>query len=600
MSALTSIKAKIPHRYAIRNDICFCWSLWLQPSPSRSDGAINRKMAKNLILAGFMGVGKTSVGQIVASRLGYAFIDTDVEIEKREGMTIPEIFAQKGEPYFRACEQALAEELAQRQSIVISTGGGLIINEACRNTLLSTGIGICLTATPEVILMRVGPDAAARRPMLRGDDPRARITTLLKERAPVYAQLHYQIDTSAISQSEAATRSIQVYAAEQQRITVKHPNGQYDIVLGYSTLQGMGHVLHGRGWGPQVAVVTDTTVAALYAEQVKEVLCAAGFSAFVHAMPAGEGAKHLGSVETMYRVFAEHGMERSSVVLALGGGVVGDVAGFAAATYLRGVPFVQVPTTLLAMADSSIGGKTGVDTDFGKNLVGAFKQPELVVIDLDCLNTLPVIEISCGMAEIIKAGLIKGGDVWERMMRGWEGWEGSESSEPHKPYKPSNLTNLTNLSNLQTLLTDAIELKREVVEEDPYEKGRRALLNLGHTFGHGIETWSKFAIKHGQAVSLGMVCALRTSQTLGLCSGELVEQTLGVLERAGLPISMSAFPELASHYDVDTIWNIMQSDKKKKGGKVRFVLIKAPGECFVSDNVDETLAKRGLQDLESS
>ncbi len=544
-------------------------------------------MAKNLILAGFMGVGKTSVGQIVAHRLGYGFVDTDVEIEKREAMTIPEVFAQKGEPYFRACERALAEELAQRESTVVSTGGGLIVNDACRNTLLNTGIGICLTATPDVILLRVGPDAAARRPMLRGDDPRVRIGALLRERAPAYAQLHYQIDTSTISQSEAATQVIQAYTAEQQRITVKHPTGQYAIVLGRGTLQSLGYMLRGRGWGPQVAIVTDTNVAPLYAEQVKTVLDVAGFAAFVHAMPAGEGAKHLGSVEAMYRAFAEHGMERSSVVLALGGGVVGDVAGFAAATYLRGVPFVQVPTTLLAMADSSIGGKTGVDTDFGKNLVGAFKQPELVVIDFECLSSLPAVELSCGLAEIIKAGLIKGGDVWGRM---FAEFESVASSERYKH---------VNLPNLQTLLVDAIELKREVVEEDPYEKGRRALLNLGHTFGHGIEAWSQFAIKHGQAVSLGMVCALRTSHALGLCDANLFEDAMTLLQSAGLPIDLSGFPKLAGRYDVDAIWTIMQSDKKKKGGKVRFVLINKPGECFVSDDVDEALAKESLRGLGS-
>ena len=555
-------------------------------------------MAKNLILAGFMGVGKTSVGQIVAHKLGYAFVDTDSEIERREGMSIPDVFAQKGEPYFRACERSVAEEIAQRSDTVVSTGGGLIVNDACRNTLLSTGIGVCLTATPDVILHRVGPDAAARRPMLQGGNPRERVVALLKERAPAYAQLHYQVDTNAQGQAEVAIRVVRLYLAETHRIEVQHPNGHYDIVMGNGMLQSLGALLCGRSWGPQVAVVTDHNVAPKYADRVHRVLCEAGFDTFIHVMPTGEGAKHLGSVEAMYRAFAEHNMERSSVVLALGGGVVGDTAGFAAATYLRGVPFVQVPTTLLAMADSSIGGKTGVDTDFGKNLVGAFKQPELVVIDLDCLNTLPPVEVSCGLAEIIKAGLIKGGDVWERMLAGLGGSEGSEGYKSSQPYKPSNITNFRNLPSLQTILIDAIYLKREVVEEDPYEKGRRALLNLGHTFGHGIEAWSEFAIKHGQAVSLGMVCALRTSHTLGLCDANLIEDTMALLHTTGLPTDLTAFPELAHRYDVDAIWNIMQSDKKKKDGKIRFVLIRKPGDCFVSNDVDEVLAKKSLRSLE--
>jgi 3-dehydroquinate synthetase len=234
-----------------------------------------------------------------------------------------------------------------------------------------------------------------------------------------------------------------------------------------------------------------------------------------------------------------------------------------------------VPTSLLAMVDSSIGGKTGVDAPFGKNMVGAFKQPDLVVIDTACLATLPQAELSNGFAEIIKAALIKGGVFWNELCAGTWQW--------------------TNRTFELTHLTRAIELKREIVEEDPFERGRRALLNLGHTFGHGIEFWSHFKIAHGQAVALGMICAVRASIALGLCDPALEEQLIAQLKRAGLPIHMKQ--TRAGKLDVDATWKLMQNDKKKKEGKVRFVLIRAPGDCFVSDQVDEALAKRVLATL---
>jgi 3-dehydroquinate synthetase len=196
------------------------------------------------------------------------------------------------------------------------------------------------------------------------------------------------------------------------------------------------------------------------------------------------------------------------------------------------------------------------------------------------LQTLPDVEVRCGLAEIVKAGLIKGGEMWTEM-RDWRLEIGSH------------------LQSLISNLSNAIHLKREVVEEDPYEKGRRALLNLGHTFGHGIEAWSQFEIKHGEAVALGMVCALRASQRLGLCDGALVEDVLDVLQRVGLPIDLSAFPQLPA-FDVDAVWRMMQSDKKKAGGALRFILIKKPGECLISNDVTEGLAKEMLNTLQMS
>jgi shikimate kinase / 3-dehydroquinate synthase len=537
--------------------------------------------SKPLILAGFMGTGKSTVGQLCARQLGYEFIDADVEIVRREGMSIPQVFEHKGEAYFRALEAALVAELIQREQVVIATGGGMIVDEANRRALLRAGVCVGLTASPGAILSRVD---AATRPMLRTstgtqEAVSQRVAALLKARAPAYRELHYTLDTTVHSPEETAAHVLAIYRAEQARIAVKVPAnsdhvGHYDILFGEGVIDQLGSAMAGRGWTAPFAIVSDDTVAPLHAERVRQALGRAGIDAFIHSLRPGESHKTLQSVEDIYRACSQHGLERSSAIVAVGGGVVGDVAGFAAATYLRGVPFVQAPTSLLAMADSSIGGKVGVDTSFGKNLVGAFKQPEMVAIDTGCLRTLPMVELRCGYAEIVKAALISGGDAYRRVIA---------SAQQHFVAGQSN-------EWVIAPLRDAIELKRQVVEEDPYEKGRRALLNLGHTFGHGLETWSHFAVKHGEGVSLGMVCAVRLSHMLGLCSGDLAEEVTGLLADAGLPVSLPGV-------DADAVWQLMQSDKKKQAGKLRFIVPRAPGDVFITSSVTEAQARQALASL---
>jgi len=538
---------------------------------------------RNLILAGFMGSGKSTVGRLCAQQLGMGFIDTDEEIARREGMSIPEIFARCGEAYFRACERRLADALRAQRGCVIATGGGMIADDEVRATLLASGTAVCLTASPEVIVQRVGGESAAQaRPMLRGGDVASRVVQLLRERAPKYAQLHYHVDTSQRSPSQVADLVCELYVREQARIPVVIPaaGARYDVVIGDGVLDALGFMLAGRGWSSPVAVVTDAIVGEYVAVRALRALERAGLEAFLHVVPPGEANKTLASVEAMYRAFSAHGMERTSPVIALGGGVVGDVAGFAAATFLRGVPLVQVPTTLLAMADASIGGKVGVDTDFGKNLVGAFKQPELVVADVGLLETLPARERRAGLAEIIKAGLLSGGERYDRLRR-------FVLQGPHGG------------PTISDILADAIHLKRAIVQADPFERDQRALLNLGHTFGHGIEAWSGFRLRHGEAVSLGLVCAVRLSHAMGFCDAALVEEVVGLLRAAGLPTSLAEVRDVLADcaFDEAHIWGYMMSDKKKRAGKLRFVLLRAAGDAFVCDQVDEHLARQALRSI---
>lgn len=539
-------------------------------------------MSRTIALAGFMGTGKTTIGAALAARLGLTFVDADVELERREGRSIPEIFAVEGEPYFRARERELLQELSQRDDIVLATGGGMVVNPENRRLLLERCICVGLHASADVILERVGGEAAAQtRPMLRGGDVRARIIELLAARAPAYADLHYRVDTADRAPDEIAEQIAAIARAEARRIPVAIPPAyRYDIVMGDGVLDHLGALISQRGWSGPAAIVTDDVVGPLFAETAQASLHRAGIAASVVTMTHGEQNKTLASVEQMYRTFSERGMDRQSAVVALGGGVLGDTAGFAAATYLRGVPFVQAPTTLLAMADSSIGGKVGVDTPFGKNLVGAFKQPDLVAMDTRFLRTLPAVEIQCGLAEIIKAALIQGGDDYEAVR---------ELRDAHGSVAVDD--------RLLRVLVNAIHLKRSVVQEDPEERGRRSLLNLGHTFGHGIEAYSGLRLKHGYAVALGMVCALRLSKTMCLCENALEGEVVDILRGAGLPTCVRDVQDLLPGWDVDEIWRLMQSDKKKKAGRLRFILLSRPGDVFVRSDVADADARAALASL---
>jgi 3-dehydroquinate synthase len=320
-----------------------------------------------------------------------------------------------------------------------------------------------------------------------------------------------------------------------------------------------------QGLRGRVALVTNPTVGDLYASAVVVSLREVGFEPFICQVPDGEAYKTLDTVRSLYDQFIEGGLDRYGAVLALGGGVIGDMAGFAAATYMRGVPLVQLPTTLLAMVDASIGGKVAVDHPRGKNLIGAFKQPELVVIDPLALKTLDEAEMRSGWAEVIKAGVIGSANLFERL-----------EERGDKP--------------LLSIITEAVRVKVAIVEEDPYESGRRAVLNLGHTFGHALEVLSGFTLRHGEAVSVGMVAATRTAVALGLCDKMVEGRLAALLQRFGLPTHCEG-------YKPREIWEAMATDKKKRGKKLRFVLPRAIGQVVVTDQVSESTVLEVLEEL---
>jgi shikimate kinase/3-dehydroquinate synthase len=518
---------------------------------------------RNIVLTGFMGTGKSAVGRVVARRLGWEFIDMDNAIVLRAGKPIPRIFADYGESAFRAMESDMCADLSVQERMVIATGGGALINAENRRTMMRSGTVVCLNAAPDEILRRVGGDDG--RPLLNVPDPRARIVELLDVRRAAYQSIPWQIDTSALSVDEVAEQVMAL--ADVITLPVRHPSGEYPIHIGDAILPRVGDALRAAGVsaGATIAVVSNDVVAPLCAEQVIEPLQAAGFSPFTCIIPDGEQYKTLDTIRGLYDQFLAGDLDRSGAVLALGGGVTGDIAGFAAASFMRGVPFAQVPTTLLAMTDASVGGKTGVDLDQGKNLVGAFKQPEMVFIDLAVLETLHDEEIRCGMAELIKHAVIGAPGLFDEL---------EASREP--------------ITAAQ--LARSIQVKVDVVEQDPYEGGRRAVLNLGHTTAHGLERVSDYEMGHGEAVSIGMVAAARIATTIGLAESVLAERIEAMLAAWGLPTTCPP-------YDANAVWDAMAHDKKKRGKVLRWVLPREIGAVDVVEDVPPEVVRSVLSEL---
>ncbi|HMR63787.1 MAG TPA: 3-dehydroquinate synthase, partial [Anaerolineae bacterium] len=352
-------------------------------------------------------------------------------------------------------------------------------------------------------------------------------------------------------------------------ITVTHPSGSYPIYLGQDLLGQTGQFLAELGFGGRCAVVTNEVVGPLHAEPLLVSLREAGFDPICLHLPDGEQFKTLETVASLYPPLVEAKLDRRSPIIALGGGVLGDTVGYAAASFLRGVPLIQIPTTLLAMVDSSVGGKTGVDLPQGKNLVGAFKQPEIVVVDPGVLETLPLEEFRAGLAEVIKHGVIDEPAMFARLEAGSKGQGVGRTAV-------SAYASLSADYSLTDLLYDAINVKVRVVQEDPFEKGRRAVLNLGHTFGHAFEQLSHYQIRHGEGVAMGLACAARLAQRLNLCPPESAARIIRLLAQTGLPTDPPAYPPA-------DVLATMMTDKKRQGNTLRFILPRAIGDVDIFD-----------------
>ncbi len=333
----------------------------------------------------------------------------------------------------------------------------------------------------------------------------------------------------------------------------------YDVRVISDGLPGLGCALQQRGLHGPIGVVSDENVAPLYAEQVAQGLESCGYEVAVIVMPAGEAHKNLATLQQIWGELLAAGIERRSTIVALGGGVVGDLAGFAAASLLRGVRWVVAPTSLVAMVDASLGGKTGADLPQGKNLIGAFHPPSLVLADPSALTTLPEAEARSGLAEVVKHGLIDDPSLFELCAAGWAALQ----------------------HDWEAVVRRAMAVKIRIIEADPFEGGMRAALNLGHTVGHALEKASGYRLRHGEAIAIGLVAEARLAERLGLADPDLGDTVAQVLRDLGLPT------EIPTSLDREVIFDAMRVDKKKHRGGIRFALPRRIGQVQVGVPVDD-------------
>jgi shikimate kinase/3-dehydroquinate synthase len=530
-------------------------SYWLRrrasPSsvPDRPGYAVIVKGALDpaLVFIGFMAAGKSRAAR-AAGVAGLETLDTDLALEAELGMPVGDFFDRHGEAEFRRRETALAVAALERaHGSAIALGGGAVLSEAVR-AALARHVCVWIKPPPEELWRRAEGSA---RPLAR---ERGTFERLYREREPLYRELADAVLLSADAVPRALD-SLRALADTRpgRLIWAESASGDYPAWVGEGMLSRAPWPAPGGRF-----CVTDSTVAGLYRDSVEPL------SALIAVEP-GEQAKTLAGAERVLRELARAGMSRRDHVVALGGGVIGDLAGFCAATYQRGVAVVQVPTTLLAQVDSAYGGKTGVDLPEAKNYVGAYHLPAGVIADTATLRSLPREELAAGFVELLKTALIAGGETWRR----------ARSLDPKDP------------EGFTDAVFDCAVTKVEVVAADERDAGRRAILNLGHTVGHAIEAASGYArYRHGEAVGLGLLAALRLS-----AAEDLRAELAAILERHGLPTGLEEEPS------TEAILEALERDKKRGARGVEFVLLERPGTPLVGQPLDPASVRSAVEEL---
>ena len=537
---------------------------------------------RSLVLVGMMGAGKSSVGKRLATKLSLPFVDADEEIEAGARMTIPEIFEKFGEPYFRDGERRVIARLLESGPCVLATGGGAYMNPSTRERIAKSGVSVWIKPDVEVLLRRVRK--RSNRPLLQTADPEATLKRLLEERNPVYGLADIMVEAhdgphEIVVEQILTALAARAHAAPEgpRSVRVNLDDRSYDILIGEGLIAQAGPRIAALFPRARAAIVTDENVAAHWLAPLQASLAAAGIEAQAIIRPPGETTKSYAEFAHVSDALIGAKIERRDVVIALGGGVIGDLAGFAAATLRRGVDYVQIPTSLLAQVDSSVGGKTAINSPLGKNLIGAFHQPRLVLADLATLGTLPEREFRAGYAEVVKYGLIDDRAFFEWLeMHRAEMFAGGPARAQ--------------------AVAVSCAAKARVVAADETEQGARALLNLGHTFGHALEALAHYdpaILVHGEGVAVGLALAFRFSRALGHCAGQDVVRVERHLQAAGLPTRIQDISGLDA--SPETMLEAMRQDKKVERGRLTFILARGVGESFVAKDVPEDEALRFLE-----
>ncbi len=498
----------------------------------------------HIFIYGPSGSGKSTVGKQLADNLHLPFVDSDQVLEINAGKSIPQIVEADGMPRVREWEStALTQIIASKESVV-ALGGGALLRDENRTLVEKNGAVILLVAELQTLVSRLQNEPNTR-PLLAGD-LESKLASYLKDRSEHYASFSVQVQVDGKTPEQLAYE-IQVQLGRHHLSAM----GEYDVIVGQ-----VSNLTNFSLQNP--IIVTDENVAKCHLEKIKQVV---GQDTKAVIIPAGEEHKNLEMISFMWKSFLENGLDRKSTVIALGGGVIGDMTGFAAATYMRGINWIAVPTTLLSMVDASIGGKTGFDLPEGKNLIGAFYPPKMVLADPSLLKTLPERELVSGMAEVVKHGIISDPELFELCSRGMD-WV---------------------KDHLEEIVKRAMAVKIKVIEQDPYEKGIRAALNLGHTVGHAVELVSKFELRHGEAIAIGTVVEARYAERIGIAKKGLADRIAETFSKLGLPT------RIPGDMPRGEIIRAMRVDKKKNAKAIRFAL---PAEIGGVELVD-------VSDLES-
>ena len=541
------------------------------------------RQRRSIVLVGLMGVGKSSIGKALAKRLHLPFVDSDAVIEASTGRSIEDIFDTHGEEWFRQREYETIRDLITGGALVLATGGGALSDARTRACVRQYGISIWLRAPLKILAERLKRRGFERRPLLRKGNAREILKAMLEKRKPFYKSADISVESRSIPKPavvENILEALEALALEQRsdplttrssndfdRIHVPLGDRSYDIMIGEGLLARAGKLLRPILKRPKVAVVVDEVVAENHLDTLIGNLKSEQIDANVMTIPPGEASKSFEHLQALLGQLLESKIERGDMLVAFGGGVVGDLAGCAAGLALRGIGFVQIPTTLLAQVDSSVGGKTGINVQQGKNLIGVFHQPRLVLADTSLLKTLPSRHLVAGYAEVVKYALID-----DLPFFNWLEARGNDiiAGDPVA---------------LRQAVWASCRAKASIVAADERESGIRALLNLGHSFGHALEYAAGYSDRlfHGEAVAIGMSLAFGFSSHLGLCLQKDVERVRAHLENVGLPISLRGLDFPA---DGKTLVDAMLHDKKNKDGRLTLILTKGIGRCFRAEGVN--------------
>jgi shikimate kinase/3-dehydroquinate synthase len=536
-------------------------------------------MNKILYIIGFSGTGKSAASKLAAEALGWKLFDMDQIIEEEIGKPISQIFEQNGEEWFRDKESELLLKLSKENNCIISTGGGLPVKGSNFDIMNNSGYVLTLDASIDIIVKRLknksseGENEKSLRPKLI-QSSLSEITQFKSERSDIYAKSDFTINTNKLSVEEVANNI--VYQAEKyvDQLNSLHfeqfdsfctnvlsKNNQYGVFVGLDIYKYLPEVMNKIINKQKVYLLSDDG-SKPYMRKIQQVFELAGKSTTTFVIPQGETSKSLSISSKIYEWLSYEHADRGDVLIGVGGGVVGDITGFVASTYMRGIKFVLVPTTLLSMSDSSIGGKTAVDVNKIKNLVGSFYNPSLVYSDLISLKTLPERQINSGWAELIKHGFIKDRDLLDQMIQ-------------IQDYKKIN-------DNVSSIIKKSIQIKGEIVTVDENEKyGSRIMLNYGHTLGHAIESSTNLEqYTHGEAVSIGMSFAAKLSNHLNMLSDDDLKLHNDILKKFDLPVS-------PDNIDWEKCFELIKNDKKVKNGKINWILLESLGKAVVRDNIDK-------------